>query len=110
MRGHAGEELFSVCLLGADSPREWEGLICDESVPNTCPFFRPQKTREQIEEEVDAILNSGDMGLIASHFPDVAALLWVLAGVDNDGEEPYEEMTQRTDDDDSSDEEPPSDI
>jgi hypothetical protein len=113
VRGHASEELFAVCLLGAENPREWEGLICDESVPNTCPFFVPSKTREQIEVEVDAILNSGNMGLIASHYPDVAALLWVLAGVDQDGEESEKPSPQTPPEEiikDDQDEEPSDDF
>lgn len=83
VRGHASEPLFYVCLLDAERPREWEGTICDPSVPNTCPFFRTFQTRESIEEEFnkefDALIQNGDMGEIASKYPDVAALLWVLS-------------------------------
>ena len=82
VRGSASDPLFYVCLLDADKPQEWEGTICDQSVTNTCPFFENNKTKEQIESEIDQMLSSGDMGAIASKYPDIAALLWVLAGTD----------------------------
>ena len=94
VRGHASEPLFHVCLMDSDKPDEWEGMICDNSVPNTCPFFKPRKTRAQIAEEVDTILNSGDMGMIATRFPDIAALLWVLAGVETETETEEESNTE----------------
>tara|TARA_B100001094_G_C17613018_1_gene522153 strand:- start:172 stop:552 length:381 start_codon:yes stop_codon:yes gene_type:complete len=84
VRGSASDPLFYVCLLDADRPQEWEGTICDPSVPNTCPFFKNNKTKEQIESEIEDMLSSGDMGAIASKYPDIAALLWVLAGTDED--------------------------
>ena len=72
--------------MDSDKPDEWEGMICDNSVPNTCPFFKPRKSKEQIAQEVEETLNSGDMGMIATKFPDIAALLWVLAGVETETE------------------------
>lgn len=85
IRGQASEALFYVCLMDSDKPEEWEGMICDNSVPNTCPFFKPKEvTKEQVKQKVNEILDSGDMGKIATHYPDVAALLWVLAGVDSE--------------------------
>lgn len=87
VRGQASEPLFHVCLMDSDKPEEWDGMICDNSVPNTCPFFKPKATKESVTEQVNEILDSGDMGKIATHFPDVAALLWVLAGVEEESEE-----------------------
>lgn len=83
VRGNANDSLFHVCLQDSHNPKEWDGVICDPSIPNTCPFFTPHKTEEEIREgfnlEFDALINEGDMGKIASKYPDVAALLWVLA-------------------------------
>lgn len=83
VKGSANEPLFFVCLQDAHTPKEWDGVICDPSVPNTCPFFKPHRTEEEIKEdferEFNEIINEGDMGKIASKYPDVAALLWVLA-------------------------------
>ncbi len=78
VRGPSGDELFYVCLLDSDKPKLWEGTICDQSVPPNCPFFKAEKTKEDIEQEIEELLNSGDMGKIASLYPDIAALLWVL--------------------------------
>jgi hypothetical protein len=91
VRGSASEPLFHVCLMDSDKPDEWEGMICDASVPNTCPFFQPRKSKGEVQAEVDELLNSGDMGIIASKYPDIAALLWVLAGVDINSEERNED-------------------
>jgi len=86
VKGQAGEKLFFVCLLESEKPKEWEGMICDPSVPNTCPFFKPQNTEQEIEERVNAKIKSGNIGEIASSYPDLAALLWVLSeeGVEED--------------------------
>ncbi len=83
VKGNANEPLFYVCLHEAEKPKEWEGMICDPSVPNTCPFFKAFRSEEEIKEEFnqnfETLINEGDMGNIASKYPDVAALLWVLA-------------------------------
>lgn len=103
VRGYASDPLFHVCLLDADKPDEWEGTICDSSVPNTCPFFKNNKTKEEIEARVRADLNSGDMGLIASKYPDLAALLWVLAGTTEETNEEDTSRDDRTEDEEDSD-------
>ena len=83
VRGSASEPLFHVCLLDSNVPKEWEGTICDPSVPNTCPFFRAEKTKESIEtafnKEFEDLISKNDIGEVASKYPDVAALLWVLS-------------------------------
>lgn len=98
VRGQASEPLFHVCLMDSDKPEEWDGMICDNSVPNTCPFFKPKADKESVTEQVNEILDSGDMGKIATHYPDVAALLWVLAGVEEESEEDDSENPPETDD------------
>jgi hypothetical protein len=89
VKGQASEPLFYVCLLDAESPKQWEGMICDPSVPNTCPFFTPEKTEDEIVGEMNETLTSGNMGEIASKYPDIAALLWVLS--EDEGEEGEED-------------------
>lgn len=99
VRGTASEPLLHVCLLDADNPREWEGTICDPSVPNTCPFFKPSQTKGEIElefnQEFGRLIEEGDLGLLASKYPDVAALLWVLS--ESSDEEPDEEPDEKPD-------------
>lgn len=83
VRGSASEPLFHVCLLDSNTPKEWEGTICDPSVPNTCPFFKAFKTKEEIENEFNKgfedLISQNNIGEVASKYPDVAALLWVLS-------------------------------
>ena len=50
---------------------------CSE-MARECPLFIPLQTRDEVKSEFYAIIQSGDRGVIASHFPDVAAMLWVL--------------------------------
>lgn len=50
---------------------------CSE-MARQCPLFRPLLTKDEVKAEFNAIIQSEDRGVIASHFPDVAALLWVL--------------------------------
>jgi len=70
-------------------------VICDPSMPATCPFFKTYKTKEMIEQELDETLSRGDMGEIATKHPDIAALLWVLAGINGDAEEDEDESDNR---------------
>lgn len=57
---------------------------CDARIPgcsemaNKCSLFHPLLTKEEVKAEYNEILRSGDRGVIAAHFPDIAALLWVL--------------------------------
>lgn len=65
-----------------------DGLLrnvpCDTRIPGclvmakTCSLWAPLQTREQIKAEFAALLQSGDRGAIASLYPDLAALMWVL--------------------------------
>ena len=102
VRGNSSEPLFYVCLLDSENPREWEGTICDPSVPNTCPFFKTHHTKEEVEErfnrEFDSLLEESDMGKIASKYPDVAALLWVIAGNEDEGQEDDEPSSRSSED------------
>jgi hypothetical protein len=43
-----------------------------------CTLFSPLLTKDAVKAEFYAVIQSGDRGVIASQFPDIAALLWVL--------------------------------
>ena len=92
VKGNANDPLFYVCLLDSAKPKEWDGVICDPSVPNNCPFFKPHQTEEEIKnlflDDFDNTISEGDIGKIASSYPDVAALLWVLS---DDGDNSQDE-------------------
>jgi len=78
-----------ICFhLGANGePRR---VVCDSDVldgmeqAQKCTMWEPLRTKEAIKDEFQALLE-GDRGVIASKYPDIAALLWVL-----DDEDPQE--------------------
>lgn len=57
--------------------------VCDENFggrarAQNCPVFEANQTAEMIKEDFDEFLRTVTFGEIAYHFPDMAALLWVL--------------------------------
>lgn len=92
VKGSNGDDIFYVCMLDAEKPKEWGGMICDSGVPPRCPFFESFKTKEDIEADIERLLESNDIGKIASEYPDIMALLWVL------GDDSLEDLTQPTKD------------
>jgi hypothetical protein len=43
-----------------------------------CPLWEPLQTKEALKAEFTKLMQADDRGLIASQYPDIAALLWVL--------------------------------
>jgi len=43
-----------------------------------CSLWDPLRTKAAVKAEFHEIVQSGDRGLIASEYPDIAALMWVL--------------------------------
>jgi len=88
-------------------------IPCDDRIPGcsdmarSCPFWEPLKTKAEVKDEFHALIQGGDRGLIASQFPDLAALMWVL---DDPNEVPsvreVEEAIQEADESSDEDEEP----
>jgi len=69
-------------VLASDgTPRN---VPCDARIPGCsemareCPLWVPVKTKDEVKAEFHGVIQSGDRGLIASEYPDIAALLWVL--------------------------------
>lgn len=83
----------------------WEVVVCDESSASgrkqarNCSKFCPLKTSDDIKEEFEALIrdaeNSGDVGPVAYFYPDIAALLWVLAPWEQDSDSLCSEVTQK---------------
>ncbi len=69
---------------GIQSPR---GKVCDNRVAGcalqarTCRCWYPTRTKDEIKNEFRKLMAS-DRGVIAARYPDVAALMWVIDGVD----------------------------
>lgn len=60
------------------------GVICDgridlDTVAKGCPFWAPVQTKEEIRAEFEAVVRNPDLGVVASEYPDIAALRWVLS-------------------------------
>ena len=70
-------------LCGTEALAAPHPLPCDSRLPGgldkarECPYWEPVKTKDQIKAEFGALI-SGDRGVLAGKYPDVAALLWVL--------------------------------
>ena len=87
--GGSAEKIWVCRYDGAfnkeSSPR---GKICDTRVAGcvnqarACKCRQPYRTKEEIRTDIRTLIASNDRGRIASQYPDVAALMWVLDGVD----------------------------
>ena len=57
---------------------------CDARIPGCsdmarqCPLWTPIQTKDEVKAEFAAIIQAEDRGVLASHYPDLAALRWVL--------------------------------
>ena len=62
--------------------QELAGVVCDVRVDpmraKSCPYWEASQGKEATKAEFRDLIESGDRGRIASEYPDVAALLWVL--------------------------------
>lgn len=72
-----------LCMYSADETAEWQGVICDEEfggrkLCKECTLFRPHKTKLELRNEFNELMNSEDLGVIAAQYPDLAALMWAL--------------------------------
>lgn len=96
------QESFRVglCLYGsmAEAP-DWDVSLCDQEQAQRCEHFTPRMSSDEAKRRFDEFLSlaeeEGDpkaLGAVAFHYPDVAALLWVLEPW-KDGEGPEEESS-----------------
>lgn len=82
------EPNVGVCAYKVAKGQEYDG-VCDEKFGGraraaSCPVFQANQDADSIREEFDTFLSQADFGEIAYHFPDMAALLWVLSEHPND--------------------------
>jgi len=61
--------------------RQWGGL----RQARNCPVWEPKRNKDRIKTDFRALV-SGPRGVLAAAYPDVAALMWVLDGVDEGGD------------------------
>lgn len=73
-------DTLGLCMLGAESPEEWKGAICEDPIDaQRCPYFNPVKSREEVSKEFLSQLQ--DPEWVVAELPHVAELLWVLDAV-----------------------------
>lgn len=80
-------------LSSASGPKVWlchsrdpdvNHRICDTRFEDClkfaliCPCWEPKRSKEGVQADFRLLMESGDRGIIASEYPDIAALLWVL--------------------------------
>lgn len=80
-------------LSSANGPKVWlcysrdpnvNYRICDTRFEDclkfalVCPCWETKLSKARVQEDFQILMESGDRGVIASEFPDIAALLWVL--------------------------------
>ena len=80
-------KLNSTRICGCPNTETLAGYVCDSNVPDlqnakTCPFWEPFQEVLVIKSNFRTLMTSGNRGLIAASYPDIAALMWVLDGVD----------------------------
>lgn len=77
----------ALCMFGADDRMTWEPSFCDERLDQgararTCPHFCVRRTKDEIKTEFYLALDRMTLPEVAYHYPDMAALLWVLDAED----------------------------
>lgn len=73
-----------VYLCGfTSSAGEPRNVPCDARIPGCsemareCPLWEPMQTKSEVKQEFQELMAT-DRGVIASKYPDIAALMWVL--------------------------------
>ncbi len=68
-------------LDGQGRPRN---VPCDSRIPGCnemareCPLWHPLRTKAEVKAAFHGVVQSDDRGVVASEYPDIAALMWVL--------------------------------
>lgn len=69
-------------FLEVEEDSDWDVDICTPKQARQCPKFTPQTVSEELKDSFESLVEyseeSGDLGPLASEYPDLAALLWVL--------------------------------
>lgn len=82
----------SVCVCGYGIEQNgWKAQPCDKrlnpELAENCSKFQLLNTKEELKEEFNVSLDALPLPAIASKFPDLAALLWVLSEDIEEGED-----------------------
>jgi len=92
----SGDEPVRICFAQIDHVAR-RGVVCDERFGGcdraaSCSLFTPARTKDTVKAEFYRDLDAMSFPEIAYNYPDMAALLWVLAdeGLDVPPPDPHE--------------------
>jgi len=86
-QGVSQRRIVRLCLYQAEDREQWNNLICDESLggiqqASRCPYYQEKSRSEDLKAMFDSLLgldgSKVEIGWVAKHYPDIAALTWVL--------------------------------
>lgn len=70
-------QTIGLCMLGAESPEDWPGDICEDPIDaKRCPDFKLRQDKTEILEEFREELATP--GWLLENMPEAASLCWVL--------------------------------
>jgi hypothetical protein len=70
-------QTIGLCMLGAESPAEWQGNICEDPIDaQRCPYFQSTVTKDVLAESFRA--NIQDLEWVRHNMPELYGLLWAL--------------------------------
>lgn len=87
--GEAVTQSIGLCMLGAKSPEEWPGTICEDPVDaQRCPYFEPIMSKEAVWADFHKMLHQ-DHARLRTELPEVYGLLWALNGFASELQVPW---------------------
>ena len=70
-------QTIGLCMLGAESPSEWPGNICEDAIDaQRCPFFTARFDKQSIWANFTEQVRNEEW--LREHLPEVYGLLWSL--------------------------------
>lgn len=90
------KQTVRLCLYQVEDRSKWNNVVCDESLGGVaqaerCPYYECKHSVKDLEALFNTVVGiDGTNAEFSKHYPDVAALLWVL-GQDSQNEKNEEE-------------------
>jgi hypothetical protein len=70
-------QTIGLCMLGAESPGEWAGTVCEDPIDaQRCPQFADKQDPLEVYQAFARDLQNASW--LESHLPEVSSLLWVI--------------------------------
>lgn len=66
---------IGLCMLGAESPDDWGGTICEEPLDaQRCPVFESARSKQEVLADFRRQVSDADW--LSDNMPEVSGLLW----------------------------------